>query len=672
MLSAGLSRAALAAAVAISVWLSGAGAAGWPAYLAAALGILYGLVLAAAPGALRDSPRGWLRRAGVDVVLISILAYSTGGVSSPFFALYLLAALGAVEASDGAEVRALAGLLLAGFLSAAIAGTVSFAPSVAATAAVQAAALVLACHLAGKAGSYITRLDADSRRTAEALASEERYGERLSGSLAALGPALALLRPQDTLQWAAESARKSVGASYAHVSILEGSLHRTAADDSLDSYPSWWYPEIQRLALWSARSGQTLYHNPDIPGIKSLIALPIADDGKVYGHGALLVGGEDFAEEDERILNRIAREAALALTSREEAPAGRDPISRLPNHASLRRALQRENVYNGTVTLLCAEIEGLERHSQLYGPAAGEDLLREIGHRLDASPHRAFQTAADEIAVLVSGTNENRVRRAALSLKSIVENLTALSAAPFTVYVGITHIEDAAPYAPEAALHAARRALPEARRSPEGFSRASPETQKATNTPGMVRALVEAAEAHDDQLGDHMRGVSQLARKLGEQLGLPEHRLRALETGALLHDVGKIGLPQSLLRKPSSLSDEEYETMKRHPEFGVRILQPIQELRHTLPIVKHHHERYDGAGYPDGLQGEDIPLEARITLVADALDSMTRERVYRSGLSMQTAMREITDGSGTQFDARVVEALLLLLESDRRGLRLAT
>ncbi len=670
---AGLSRIALAAAVAAAVWLASGFPAEWVAYLAAALGVVYGAVLAAAPGVFRGSPRAWLWRAVVDVALISILTYATGGVSSPFFALYLLAALGAVEASGRADVQAMIALLLAGYLSAVLARMTSFEPSAAVTACVQAAALVLACYLAGKAGSELDRLREESVQKSESLVSEERYGERLSDSLTGLGPALALLRPRDMLQWAAEAAQRSAGASYAHVSVLEGSLHRTVAGESLDSYPSWWHPEIQRLTLWSARSGQTLYHAPDIPGIGSFLTLPIADEDESHGYGALLVGGEHFGEEEERILRRISREAARALARREEAPAGRDPVSRLPNHASLRQALQRENIYNGAITLLCAGIEGLERHSKLHGPAASEDLLREIGGQLDASTYRAFQTSADEIAVLVSGKSENRIRRSALGLKSLIENLTSGSAAPFTVYVGITHIEDGAPYAPEEALRSARRALPDARLSPEGIARrVETEPGRATDTSGMIRALVEAAEAHDDQLGDHMRGVSRLSRNLGVQLGLPEHRLRTLETGALLHDVGKIGLPQSLLRKPSSLNDEEYETMKRHPDLGVKILEPVEEFGHVLPVVKHHHERHDGAGYPDGLRGEDIPLEARITFVADALDSMTRERVYQPGLPLQTAVREITDGSGTQFDPEVVEALLALLQSDRRGLRLAT
>ena len=170
--SAGLSRVTLAVALAAAVWFAGGFPAEWAAYLAAALGVVYGAVLAAAPGALRDSPRAWLWRAVVDVALISLLTYATGGVSSPFFALYLLAALGAVEASGKTEIQAMTALLLAGYLTAALAGMASFEPSVVVTSCVQAAALVLACYLSGKAGAELERIREESDQKSEALASE--------------------------------------------------------------------------------------------------------------------------------------------------------------------------------------------------------------------------------------------------------------------------------------------------------------------------------------------------------------------------------------------------------------------------------------------------------------------------------------------------------------------
>jgi HD-GYP domain-containing protein (c-di-GMP phosphodiesterase class II) len=122
--------------------------------------------------------------------------------------------------------------------------------------------------------------------------------------------------------------------------------------------------------------------------------------------------------------------------------------------------------------------------------------------------------------------------------------------------------------------------------------------------------------------------------------------------------VGKIGVPDQILHKPGRLSEEEYELIKQHPVLGVEILAPVKELTPALPVVRHHHERFDGNGYPDGLRGEDIPIVARVVSVADAFDSMVRERPYGYGISQETALQEIEANSGTQFDPRIVRALL--------------
>jgi HD-GYP domain-containing protein (c-di-GMP phosphodiesterase class II) len=126
----------------------------------------------------------------------------------------------------------------------------------------------------------------------------------------------------------------------------------------------------------------------------------------------------------------------------------------------------------------------------------------------------------------------------------------------------------------------------------------------------------------------------------------------------LLHDVGKIGIPDRILQKSGRLTEDEYAEIKRHPVLGVSILAPATELASALPVVKHHHERFDGEGYPDGLRGEDIPLVARIVSVADAFDSMIRARPYGYGISRKAARREIEENSGTQFDPRIVRVLL--------------
>jgi HD-GYP domain-containing protein (c-di-GMP phosphodiesterase class II) len=141
-------------------------------------------------------------------------------------------------------------------------------------------------------------------------------------------------------------------------------------------------------------------------------------------------------------------------------------------------------------------------------------------------------------------------------------------------------------------------------------------------------------------------------------MSLPSDQLDVLGVGALLHDVGKIGVPDRILQKPGRLTDEEYQVIKRHPVLGARMLASVRELAPAVPAVRHHHERFDGKGYPEGLRGEDIPPAARIISVVDAFDSMVRERPYGYGISQETALEEIENNSGTQFDPQVVRLLL--------------
>jgi HD-GYP domain-containing protein (c-di-GMP phosphodiesterase class II) len=175
---------------------------------------------------------------------------------------------------------------------------------------------------------------------------------------------------------------------------------------------------------------------------------------------------------------------------------------------------------------------------------------------------------------------------------------------------------------------------------------------------GIAWTLVEALEAKDPYIKEHLRAVSGLALRIGSEMSLPGEQMEALASGALLHDVGKIGVPDRILQKSGRLTEDEYAEIKRHPVLGVSILIHTTELASALPVVKHHHERFDGKGYPDGLRGKDIPLIARIVSVADAFDSMIRARPYGYGISRKAALREIEANSGTQFDPRIVRTLL--------------
>jgi diguanylate cyclase (GGDEF)-like protein len=180
-----------------------------------------------------------------------------------------------------------------------------------------------------------------------------------------------------------------------------------------------------------------------------------------------------------------------------------------------------------------------------------------------------------------------------------------------------------------------------------------------------VEALANALEARDEDTSSHARAITDMALRVGSELGLDPAGLKRLELGALFHDIGKIGIPSEILLKPGPLTAEERDVMELHPELGERILAPIVRLADVRPIVRHCHERFDGAGYPDSRKAEGIPIESRIILVCDAFHAMTSDRPYRGRLPVKEAVRRLRDHSGTQFDPRVVEAFLHLLETSQ-------
>jgi len=175
---------------------------------------------------------------------------------------------------------------------------------------------------------------------------------------------------------------------------------------------------------------------------------------------------------------------------------------------------------------------------------------------------------------------------------------------------------------------------------------------------GTINALLLAIDAKDSYTNAHSRRVSDLSCEIAKRLGLGSAVIEGLKHASLIHDIGKIGIDESILRKQGSLTVEEYEVMKKHPEIGVRIVSAVPFLEEAIPVILYHHERYDGMGYPNGLKGKDIPLSARIVAVADAIDAMLRSRPYRGYLPEEIIKKELKDNSGTQFDPVIVDTIL--------------
>ncbi len=668
---AGLLRMALAVAVVVLVGRALTPSEVVGVYLVVGLTVAFGaLSVAGRPATLL---RDRFARVVIDSALVGMLVACTGGGGSPFFPLFFLSALGIISIETRARVVAATTVVASGYLAAAVfaAGPGTLGPGL----ILKAGFLVLFCAVVGFLGHGMQGLKKLALGLSSTLANEIDRVEKDEGLVSTFGPVLKVLSLEETLRWAAKAAHKVGGGPYAHVATLNGN-HGTVLHGDFDACPSWWHPSIQRLLLWSCREGETVRSDEEILGIKGFVAVPVGlEEGEKWG--AVIVGGKEFGAEEERALKLLADGIAPALENAEDSPGGLDQLTGLPNRTSLYRVLWRELSQSRALTVLLVDLDRFGEYNLAYGPAAGDALLRRIGGRLQEGRQRAFRYGNDEFAVLLPGrSGEARARRVAGGVRRLVAEQPS-GPWPTSAAVGFALAEEGEHRDPGAVLGTALRALEEAKgradsvagltvgeRSAEdstegGFQQGSME--------GFVESLVGALEAKDPNIERHLRAVSRLALLIGRRMLLPQKQVQTLILGGLLHDVGKIGVPDTVLHKHSRLTAEEYEVIKRHPLLGAEILSPVSELAPVLPAINYHHERFDGKGYPAGLSGEDIPLLARVVAVADAFDSMIRDRPYGYGISQEAALVEIENNSGTQFDPRVVKVLREVLADTDQG-----
>jgi HD-GYP domain-containing protein (c-di-GMP phosphodiesterase class II) len=649
----GLIRVALAGAVALMLALAFPGA-GVP-YLAAGLALLFGMFLIVGRPAILLQER--LVRVFVDSALVGVLVVSTGGVASPFFSLYFLAALEIAWIETQPKVAVATAALVAGY-PAAVATSGGIGALGSTPVLLRTGLIALFCVAVAFLGSEMQGCRKLASRLSSNLANQIDRVESDERLISRFGPVMKVLSLEGILGWTVEAAHTVAGGPYAHVAALKGNHHRTILEDDFDVCPSWWHPSIQRLVLQSCREGDTVRSEEEIHGIECFMAIPLGS-GEDEKWGAVIVGGGEYGAEEERVLKLLAEGIGPPLEAAGDAPGGLDQLTGLPNRASLHRVLRRELSYGKLLTILAMQPTVVRDHAL----ATGDAFIQKIGKELADGRQRAFRYGDEVFVVVLSGSDESRARQAAHALQQHVsEEAGSPDDLRLTAAVGWVFAETGDE---ESVLDAAMRALKRAKGRPEGISGLPAGTQTPEpfvegehQDSGIARSLVEALEAKDPYIKEHLRAVSGLALRIGSEISLPGEQMEALTSGALLHDVGKIGIPDRILQKSGRLTEEEYAEIKRHPLLGVSILTPATELASALPVVRHHHERFDGKGYPDGLRGEDIPLIARIVSVADAFDSMIRDRPYGYGISRKAALREIEENAGTQFDPLIVRALL--------------
>jgi HD-GYP domain-containing protein (c-di-GMP phosphodiesterase class II) len=180
-----------------------------------------------------------------------------------------------------------------------------------------------------------------------------------------------------------------------------------------------------------------------------------------------------------------------------------------------------------------------------------------------------------------------------------------------------------------------------------------------------ISAFAKTIELKDHYTGEHVERTVYYATEIAAALNLPKEEIERIKQAAILHDLGKIGISENHLLKKSKLTSEEYEEVKKHPQIGVDIIRPIKVLHDIIPFILHHHERWDGAGYPNGLKGEEIPVGARIIAVADVYQALISDRPYRKAYSKEEAIKIIKNGASTQFDPQIVDIFLRILEREK-------
>ncbi|TMB94398.1 MAG: diguanylate cyclase [Chloroflexi bacterium] len=354
-----------------------------------------------------------------------------------------------------------------------------------------------------------------------------------------------------------------------------------------------------------------------------------------------------------------------------EEIATRDDLTQLQNRRFFYQRLQEELESAITrqrqLSVVMIDVDDLKLLNDEFGHQVGDIILRQFARILnhDAGPgHVTARLGGDEFAVIMPDTDRRTAEQFGwriwdeLAAGPIHENENA------SIYLGVSVGIGGYPWGGsdiEEIIHWADTKLYANKLERKGFKRISDERVNSRLASAVVEVLSSALDVRDRMTHRHARRVARLAVAVARELGLSEAQVLEIEFAAALHDIGKIGVADSILRKSAALDAEEWKDMRRHSELGYEILKGIDFLKDAAEIVYAHHERFDGGGYPRGLSGEEIPLGARLFSIVDAYDAMTSRRPYRSAGTRESACQEIERNVGTQFDPTLVEAFLKVI-----------
>lgn len=434
-------------------------------------------------------------------------------------------------------------------------------------------------------------------------------------------------------------------------------------------------------SLWEALEGSKLSLLRRAMGKEQMrwfATVPLSVRGRLLG--VLSVGSRaqrEYTADDTGLLRAIGNEIAVGidnamLLERTRELSITDELTGLYNRRHLYGVLETETYrsqrYGSPFCLVILDLDGFKEHNDKFGHTVGDTVLKSFAQTLKSALREsdpAFRYGGDEFAIVLPATDSGVARKVVDRIRSEWSTATrsqhTIQKSPVGFSAGVGQFPkdaetgDGLVFLADTALFRSKREGGNKTTVVSELGSLSPDVLD-TGTLDQVYALAATVDARDPYTYGHSKRVAAIAEMIGKSIGLRRDELVNLHAAGLLHDIGKVGVPDAILTKPSRLEEHEWRIIKQHSAEGARIVDRVKDLAGLVPLIRHHHEWYNGTGYPDGLKGKDIPLGSRIITVADAYDTMTTVRPYRNVVSHEEACAELRRCSGTQFAPELVEA----------------